>query len=321
VIRVGVIGAGSMGALHARVVRTCQATELAWVSDPNAVIGQAVAERFATIYQPEPDLDVVDAVIIATPTQHHQELGLAVMSCGLPLLMEKPLSQRLDEAVALVERAEGAGIPFACGFLERFNPAIRTALDIVDWPMHLRTVRHSPYVERIRTGVASDLLIHDADIAVRLFGGRPTSVAGHAGYFHPKSEPESEDVIEASLMFAEGQVASLSASRMSQRKVRELVITEADRLLEVDLLRQDLTIYRHISDSATSDEDGLGYRQQTIIDIPVVRHLGEPLLLQLEHFVDLINGDADIDLERNSLLAPHAVVADALATAPLSLDL
>ena len=101
-------------------------------------------------------------------------------------------------------------------------------------------------------------------------------------------------------------MASLSASRVSQTKLRSMRITELDRVIDVDLLRQDITILRHVQDPAF-DEDA-GYRQQTIIDIPVVRHPGEPLQLQLQHFLGLIGGTLDAAAELDTILPAHAVV-------------
>ena len=85
-----------------------------------------------------------------------------------------------------------------------------------------------------------------------------------------------------------------------------MMIAEADRLIEVDLLRQDITIYRHVLESPTDDD--LGYRQQTIIDVPVLRHHGEPLMMQLDHFVNIVQGTVDHRAERESIRPPHAVL-------------
>ncbi len=317
-LRVGLIGAGSMGSLHARVVNTSTESRLAWVSDPVARSGEALARRFGVPWLPTPSFSDVDAIVIAAPTQFHVDLAMQALESGVPLLLEKPLADTAAQSTLIVRRSEELDVPLMCGLLERFNPAIRTAMDIVGRPLELRTIRHSPYVERIRTGVASDLLIHDADLAIRLFGAEPTAVRGQMAFLHPRSEATSEDIGEAILSFPGGGVASLSVSRLAQRKVRELVITEMDRSIEVDLLRQDITIYRHIGETAPTDEDGLGYRQQTIIEIPVIRHLGEPLALQWAHFLGMLDGSVDPAAERSSLMPPHravqAAVDDAAST-------
>jgi predicted dehydrogenase len=316
-VRVGIIGAGSMGALHARVVNASQRSTLAWVADPNPAVGQAVAQRFGVPWVREPCLDEIDVVVIAAPTQHHVLLALEVLDAGKPLLLEKPLANTATDAALIVERSAERGVPLMCGLLERFNPAIRTAMQIVEHPLHLRTVRHSPYVERIRTGVASDLLIHDADLAIRVFAADPIEVRGQMSRVHPSSDATSEDIVEATMLFPGGGIAALSASRLAQRKVRELVVAEIDRSIEVDLLRQGITIYRHVGEMVPTDEDGLGYRQQTIIDIPVIRHLGEPLALQWAHFVGMLDGTVDPDVERDSLLPPHRAVQRAVDDASL----
>ena len=310
-LRIGLVGAGSMGALHARVVATNDHTELAWVAEPSVTRGEQVAARFHSRRIASPDLSSVDAVIVAAPTQFHHAVASEVIEAGLPLLLEKPLADTLTQTRELVELARARGSVLMCGLLERFNPAVRTAIDIAREPVHVATMRHSPYADRIRTGVAGDLLIHDVDMVLRLLGESPTDVVGRCGYVEPRSDAGSEDIADASLRFAGGQMATLSASRISQRKVRSLTIAELGRLIEVDLLRQDVTVYRHVQTSEF-DEDA-GYSQQTIIDIPVVRYLGEPLQLQLERFVELARGRADASEELDGLLAPHEVV-DAVLT-------
>jgi predicted dehydrogenase len=313
-LRIGLVGAGSMGSLHARVVATSPTTDLVWIADPDPA-RRVVADRYGATWLPEPALGEVDALIIAAPTGMHHRLAVEALELGLPVLVEKPLADDLDQVIDLVNRARAGGGVMMCGLLERFNAAVRTAFEIARDPVHVTTVRHSPYAERIVTGVASDLLVHDIDLVVRLFGERPTGVHGVFGYFEPRSRRGSEDVAEATLSFGGGQVASLSVSRIAQHKVRSLTIAELGRVIDVDLLRQDVTIYRHV-DEAHFDSDA-GYRQQTIMEIPVVRSTGEPLALQLQHFVDLVAGRADIGAELDSILPTHEVVDEVARTAAL----
>ena len=306
-MRVALVGAGSMGALHARVVTQSERAALACVIDPDAVVGAALAERYGSSWRPEVgSLDDVDAVVVAAPTDAHHDLGRHVLDHGLPLLMEKPLAQQLSDAEDLVRRSAQTDVPLLVGLLERFNPAIMTALEVVHRPRHVTAVRHSPYVARIRTGVASDLLIHDVDTVLRLAGTDPTVVRGSFGYLHPDSPPGSEDVADAALGFADGMLATLSASRMSQRKIRSFTIAELDRLVEVDMLRNAVTVYRNVANEA--GDDGLSYRQQAIVEIPQLVSAREPLAAQLDHFLDLVTGAADPGEERATILPAHAVV-------------
>lgn len=305
-----------MGSLHARVVAGSEQAELMWIADPDQERGQRLAARFGSKWRPELSMDDVDALIVAAPTQFHHAIASDVVAAGVPLLLEKPLADDVAHSRQLVDIAASKGSILMCGLLERFNPAVRTAAEIAREPLHAATVRHSPYAERIRTGVSGDLLIHDVDMVLRLFRGAPSHVTGHCGYFDPRSEAGSEDTADAVLHFPDGQVASLSASRISHRKTRTLVVTELERVVEVDLLRQDITVFRHVH-ASDFDED-MGYSQQTIIDIPVVRHLGEPLQLQLQHFVDLIHGNGDAAAELAGLMPPHDVVATFMAAAAVA---
>lgn len=305
--RIAVVGAGAMGGLHARVVATSRRAVLAGIVDPAPEVGGPVAERWGVPHALDlDDLDGVDAVVLASPSATHRALALRVLDARLPLLVEKPVCPDLEDAIEVIDAAERAGVPFMCGFLERFNPAVLTVMALLEEPVHVVATRHSPYAPRITTGVAWDLLVHDVDLAVRCFGSEPDRVHGELGRFHPKSLAGAEDVAEAVLGFPGGRVATLSASRIGQRKVRSVTIAEVDRLLEVDLLRNDVTIHRHISNDLGAD--GRGYRQQSVIEIPALVSTVEPLVAQLDRFLDLIAGTADIDAERRSVLPPHRIV-------------
>jgi predicted dehydrogenase len=170
-------------------------------------------------------------------------------------------------------------------------------------------------VPRITTGVAHDLLIHDVDLVLRLAGRMPSSVSARFAYCHPDSVPGAEDVADVTLGFDDGLLASLSVSRLSQRKIRSLVIAELDRLVEVDMVRQDVTVYRHVLDETLGDAGDGGYRHQTISDIPAIHDAREPLVAQLERFVALARGELDPAEELETLLPPHRVVAEAMAAA------
>ena len=312
--RIALVGAGTMGSYHARVVSTSGRATLARIIDSRKVVGEAVAARFETTWTPElGDLDDVDAVIVAASTEAHDPLARAVLAAGKPLLVEKPVVNGFAQTKEILDLSAAAGVPILCGLLERYNPAVLTAKHFVENPVHVTATRHSPYAPRIRTGVAWDLLIHDVDLAINVLGGLPSEVHGSVGYFHPDSVEGAEDVATASLSFDGGQLAQLSASRIGQRKDRTLLIHELDRMIEVDLLRRTVTVYRHVSGDA--DEDGRWYRQQTSIEIPEITNSREPLAAQFDHFLDILDGTADADEERRSILPSHAVI-DALLTNP-----
>jgi hypothetical protein len=101
---------------------------------------------------------------------------------------------------------------------------------------------------------------------------------------------------------------------VGQRKIRLLSIYELDKLVEVDLLRRDVTVYRHVSESA--DLEGRGYRQQTVIEIPELLTSQEPLTTQFERFLDIIDGRVDAAEERATILPPHRVIDQVTAARP-----
>ncbi|NBE84530.1 Gfo/Idh/MocA family protein [Micromonospora rubida] len=308
-LRLALVGTGVMGSLHARVIAQSERCELARVIEPRRSVGRQVAERYGADWAPDvDDLTGIDAVVIAAPTEFHHGLAGRVLAADKPLLIEKPVCGSLSETEDIVATSDKRGVPLLCGLLERFNPAVQTALALVDRPVHLTATRHSPYAPRIRTGVAWDLLIHDVDLAIQAFGGEePVAVQGTLGHFHPDSLAEAEDVAETVLNFGSGALANVSASRIGQRKLRTLVISEVDRLIEADLIRKDVTIYRHVSSDAATP-DGRGYRQQSIIEVPELITNREPLAAQLDHFLDILAGTADADVERQRILPAHRVV-------------
>lgn len=312
-LRIALVGSGSMGRNHARVIATGPRTELAAVIDPHEESGRAVADQYGSAWQP--DLDGIggfDAVVVAAATEAHHDIAAQVIDAGRPLLVEKPLCPSLEQSEDLVRASEAAGTPLMCGFLERFNPAVMTAMKMIEAPVYVRAQRHSPYAPRIKTGVAWDLLVHDVDLVVRAFGEQqPESFDVSVGQFHPSSVPGAEDVVEAGVRFTGGGIASVSASRLGQVKVRSMVIQELDRMIEIDLLRRGLTSYRH--SSIEPDDAFVGFRQFTEIEVPEIGG-AEPLVSQLAHFVDLVEGVVDADTERASILPAHRVVDEVLRT-------
>lgn len=319
--RLAVVGAGQMGSSHARIIAESPLAELAVVIDIDA----EAAKRVAGTYDSVPSTSLTDAldcdgVIIAGSTAARMECVLPLLEAGLPLLVEKPFAPTLAELDQLLAIAARNETPVMCGFVERFNAAFRTALQVLDGPAtHLLAVRHSPAAARITSSVVNDLMLHDLDIAQRLFGVVEGGVVGSACVRPPTSK--WNEIADCTLSFpSTGQpqgIATLSANRMGQRKVRSLTIHTATKLVEVDLLRQDVTVYRNVSQEMLHSAGGVGYRSSTEVELPFVRHYGEPLALQLAHFLDLIDGVADPVEERRQLRPAH-VFAEHIETSALS---
>ncbi|HWH25496.1 MAG TPA: Gfo/Idh/MocA family oxidoreductase [Pseudolysinimonas sp.] len=307
-LRIALVGAGTMGAHHARVINDSASAELAVLVDPREDVAGPIAAKFGATWTPElTELTDIDAVVVAAATEAHHDLAMSIIDQQKPLLIEKPVADSLLKTERILDAAEKVDLPFMCGLLERFNPAILTARAMDLHPFHVTATRHSPYASRIRTGVAWDLLVHDVDLAGILMGGEPTGVSAQLGFVHPESLPSAEDVAEVVLTYGDSRLAQISASRVGQRKVREFIVYEHDRMIEIDLLRRGVTIYRHISENS-ADGEGRGYKQQTVIEIPEMVSSREPLTAQFEHFVALIEGRADATAERASILPSHRII-------------
>lgn len=293
VIRVAVVGVGVMGEKHARVVAQSDRAQLAYVADPDEWSGRAVASRWGCPWRPEMDLAGVDVVVVAAPTELHLELALAAIDADVPVLVEKPVAPSLAHVEFVLDAAQKRDVPLMCGLVERFNPAVVTARALADAPVHVRSVRTLPHYARISTGVAWDLLIHQADIAVGLFGREPDSVATACGMFHPDSS--AEDVADMVLSFGPG-VASLSASKIGQHRSWSLDVVEPQQSIEADLVNWLVRV-----------------RRGETVSFPEMVTRREPLASQLDHFLDLVEGKADAAVERDSIRAAHRVVGRAMS--------
>lgn len=296
-----------MGGNHARVIAESDIADLAVIIDTDPSRGRPLADRYGCEFSPDlAPATGCDAAVIATPTRTHDEQAAALLDAGLPLLIEKPLAPDIEVSRAIVAAATRRGLPLMCGFVERFNPAVTTVAALLDErPVHMVSLRHSPATPRTTLSVIFDLLIHDIDLTLRYACPlRPPRVASSVS----GAGTEVTEVADCVLDFDSALVATLSSSRASQRKVRSHMIETPSALYEVDLLRQDVTVYKHRTHSLVGGP-APAYRAETVVDIPFVRHGGEPLLLQLRHFVRLLHGQVDAAAERDSILPAHEIAA------------
>jgi predicted dehydrogenase len=307
-MRLAVIGAGNMGGNHARAVKESSRATLEVVIDRDLVRARTTAKQFGATASV--DLDRAfgcDAAIVASTTASHLEVALPLLEAGVPVLVEKPLAPDPESVYRLVEASAELDVPIMCGFVERFNPALSAVFSMLDEPVvHLHTVRHSPFNPRACSDVVTDLLIHDIDTAVRL-AADDSQPKVSASQWMPDGSGVSE-LSDCVLQFSGGMTANLSASRWSQRKIRDIRVATDQSLYEIDLLRVTLTVYQHVRHWAEFG-DSRSYRAETVVDVPFVRQTGEPIGAQLDHFLDLVEGKQDAAAERRSILPPHEIAA------------
>ncbi len=296
-----------MGTNHARVIAESPRVTLGVVIDADEARARHLADQYGA--DAATDVDAAAgcaAVIVASSTPTHPGIAMPLIDRGVPLLVEKPLAVHLAEVEDMCRAATKKGSVLACGFVERFGAVVNQGMRLLDdEPIHIVTMRHSPVSPRIGDSVIYDLLIHDIDLVLRLMGGREvTTVRGTS--WQPEGQGVAE-IADCTLQFSNGSLATMSASRAGQRKLRSVQVFTPTMMLDLDLLRADLTVYRNVRQEVSDISRSLTYRAETIIDIPFVRHTAEPLALELDHFIDLVEGSADRAAEIEGLVRPHVV--------------
>lgn len=286
-LRIGVIGVGVMGANHARVARQLRNAALAIVVDQDVERAKALAEPTGAAAGSvvEEALGLIDLAVVAVPTHAHVDVVMACLDAGIHVLVEKPIAGSVDDGTRLVAAAAQAGVTLAVGHIERFNAAVAELPRILDAPLHISANRVSPYSPRISDGVIHDLMIHDLDIILAL-AGPSANVVATSGVARA-TRGDTEDLCIATIAFDTGLTASFETSRIAQQKVRKLEITQADSVVIADLVRQDITIQRMSSHEYLAN-DGVRYRQSSVVEVPFLDQRGEPLVRELQDVVDAI---------------------------------
>ena len=241
-LRMAVIGVGALGRHHARIVSQLPGVELIAVADPNQAQGEKVAEAANTKWVADHRtlIDDVDAVTIAVPTGFHFCVATDFLENGIHSLVEKPLAADLAEARQLVELADRTGATLQVGHVERFNPAFQALREKCDAPRYIRSERLSPFSFRSTDiGVVHDMLIHDLDLILSLVHS-PVSRVESFGF---SLMGEHEDAVQVRLIFENGCLADLSASRIHPTTRRVTTVWTATRCLNVDFGSRELTTY------------------------------------------------------------------------------
>ena len=289
-VKVGVIGIGNMGWHHARVLSLLRDADLIGVADPDHERGHLATEQFGCRWFADyrEMLSEVEAVCIAVPTLLHHPVGLACLQAGLHVLIEKPIAASQDEATALINAAHQAHRLLQVGQIERFNPAFRELIKVVanEEVVVLEGRRHSPHSDRANdVSVVLDLMIHDIDLVLELARAPVVRLAAAGG----RSADGPIDYVNATLGFENGVVASLTASKMSHRKIRSLSAHCRSSLVETDFLNHTLHIHRRAHEWVSADHGELLYRNDGFIEEVSTTSI-EPLYAELEHFLQCVRG-------------------------------
>ncbi len=294
-IKVAVVGCGSMGKNHIRTYKNMMNVELVGVYDINQEYCNAVAQEFGlkAFESLEEVAKNVDAVSVVTTSVTHADVGEFFLNEGVHTLMEKPLATTAEGCQRLIEASKKSGATLLVGHVEQFNPAVEQLTKILKDSSKIcsLTAQRMGYVDRILdVDAAMDVMIHDVEIILSLVKSPVKNVM--ASCVKNKYRPSGTEYITTLLEFENGATANLTASRMTQARVRTLSVTTDTNFIDMDFINQSINVHSQGRPSYVNQEDipewakyGLkGSVEQLFIPS------NQPLLAELSHFVNCING-------------------------------
>lgn len=248
-LRIGLIGLGYMGRNHLRVLSLLKNVKIGFIHDTNQPRAAELATEFGVTAtnQFERELDTVDALVIATPTSTHAEYIRMAAGHLKHIFVEKPLTDSLDTSEEVCRLAEENGIGIQVGFIERFNPALTALKDLLTSQriVNVDFTRTNKISSRITdVDVISDLMIHDIDLACYLNGPVDDVTA------YGKAESGQIAFGRATLHHANGTFSNLTASRITEKRIRQIVATCEDSFVDCNLLRKEIVVSRQSADSS-----------------------------------------------------------------------
>ena len=288
-----------MGRNHARCLAAMKGVDLVAAVDSDVDRCNEVAATFeCRPVTSISDLPHVDAAIVAVPSASHAEVGCALMERGVHCLIEKPLALDRTQAKLLVDAADSANVVLQVGHIERFNPAVRQLKELLEGELVLvvNARRMSAVSGRVTDiDVVMDLMVHDLDIMLFLMGDGIDSIEARA-----VTGPNGPDHVTALLSFQDGRLASLTASRITQNQIRQLEVTTRDRFFTVDYPSQELLICRQGRIDGSNASEG-----RYALDVDTKRvfvRRTEPLVAEIQHFVGVVRGLHDNEVDGRAAL-------------------
>jgi predicted dehydrogenase len=244
-LKVGVVGVGYFGQFHAEKYAKIEDVELVGVVDVDASRAREIAKRYRTqpFFHYADLFQRVQAVSIAVPTPFHYSVTKECFLQGVDVLLEKPISSTLEEADELIGLSESKGLIFQVGHLERFNGALSGLEGRLRHPLFIESHRLGPFSGRgAEVDVVLDLMVHDLDILLSL-------VKAKVKQFQAIGIPvltHTPDIANARIEFENGCTANLTASRVSEEKIRKTRIFQPDGILSIDYFLQKLSFSKKV---------------------------------------------------------------------------
>ena len=250
-LKIGIIGAGHLGKFHLNNWLEIKDVVVVGFYDTDETNAKAVSEKYKIkkFASAEDLLDNCDAVDIVAPTTYHYELCALALRKGKHVFVEKPLTNTMDEAKALLKLAVESNLKFQVGHVERFNPAFVALKNYKLEPMFIEVHRLSQFNPRgTDVSVILDLMIHDIDIILQLVKSNVSYISANG----VSVLSDTPDIANVRIEFDNGCVANLTSSRISMKKMRKMRLFQKDAYIGIDFLEKKTEI---ISQNATTDKN------------------------------------------------------------------
>jgi len=292
-IRIGVVGVGHLGSLHARIYKEIETCSLEAICDTDKTrldeLSRSSNVKGYTDYQGL--LGKVDAVSVATPTKLHYKIASFFLKHKIHVLVEKPFTTNLKDADSLIKNAQKNNLILQVGHIERFNSAFAATQKLIRNPKFIECHRLSPFPYRsLDVGVVLDVMIHDIDIVLGLVGSEIKKIES-VGI---NVLTNYEDIANTRISFKNGCIANLTASRVSDEVMRKIRIFQQDTYISLDYKEAKACVYK---------KDGLKITKE---DLPIEKE--QPLKRELSSFIDCVS-------EHKEPLVSGNVARDALGLA------
>jgi len=292
-LRVGVVGVGHLGCIHAKIFKEIQNSSLVAICDIDKKRLEEASQALGILgYTDYHELfGKVDAVSIATPTNSHYKIASDFLKGNIPVLVEKPFTTHLKEASSLIQLAKKNKLILQVGHIERFNSAFSATRKIIESPKFIECHRLSPFPNRsLDVGVVLDLMIHDVDIVLGLVDSSIQKIEAVGVPVLTKFE----DIANARITFKNGCVCNLTASRISDEWMRKIRIFQKDTYISLDYKNAEAIVYKKIGHSITKE------------NLPIEKE--QSLQKELESFLDCV-------IEHKEPLVSGVVAREALGVA------
>jgi predicted dehydrogenase len=296
-LNVGVIGVGHLGSLHAKMYAGIESAHLVGLFDVDSARANERAREynckaFASV---EELLDAVDALSVTTPTTLHHEIASEAIKRGKHVFIEKPITTTIDEAKDLLELSRKQNVKIQVGHIERFNPALLALEKYQIRPMFVESHRLAQFNPRgTDVAVVLDLMIHDIDIILSLVQSNVKHIQANG----VAVVSDTADIANARIQFENGCVANVTASRISQKKMRKMRLFQRDAYISVDFSDGVAEVFRLVDEDDESAKHTMrlgaitqGKVQRKIVyEQPEIKDVNA-LKYELELFIDAVLHD------------------------------